>query len=166
MAQGQRQWGTTTPTTAQNMTKLPAEEERSVPRQDIQNKARVAWYLPPFISMVPPPPPPPGPSQNFQPGRAPATNTQTPVAIVGDTRRTPSQASAWSLRDPRDRAPLRGYSSLRTKARPCSHGHPLPHPPISVPNPGRSLVPSSPAQVSLTYQISAPHDSGEVSSLR
>ena len=125
---GKENGAQTTPTIVQNMTELPAEEERSVPRQDIQSKACVTRYLPPFESMVPPPPPPPPPRISSRESPREQT-TQTPAATVGDTLHTPFQVSTLSLRGPRDRSPLQGYGSLLAKARLCSHGHPLPHPP-------------------------------------
>lgn len=132
----------------QEDSELLAEEETRVLRQDIQNNACVTHprYPASFLAMVRTSAPQAFPE--FPAGRVPANKHHLP--------RLATQS---------DPSPLQNYGSLpheRKAAWPVTHCHPHQFPssaPVGLP------PQCSPHQASLTYQVSAPHGGGDVSSL-
>lgn len=107
------------------------------------------------------------------PSRVPPTpsnhQTQTPADI---TRRTSSPVSSQSLRGLNHPFSLGVYQPLVLKTRLHYQGYPLlpptstAPPPVSVPGASGSRASILTAQAPGTYQVSASHDGGDVSSVR
>lgn len=160
MAQGRGEWCTN-----QDVTNLLAEEERCVPKQAIQNN--VCWPHPRYL-------PSSHGSNSRPPGLPRISRREGPRQQTHNTachcwRHTwhTIQVSASPLRGFSGPFALQGYGSLphdkQSFVTKVTHFHP--HQFLS-PASVRLRPQSSPAQTTLTYQVSAPHGGGDVSSLR